>query len=139
MTANYKRLVLFHTTRFQRRILYISLIPCLLVIPILSMLISILFQKLNSAILFGTTLTSLQVVNYWGHFIFIFIWIFFTVLFLTVFKMSNELVGAFDRVFRELDKVIEGTSSRKITARENDDLVNELLERINVLIERNVK
>jgi len=50
--------------------------------------------------------------------------------------MSSDLVGAFERITRELDEVIEGKEKKIIRARIPDELANELLKRINILIQR---
>jgi len=51
------------------------------------------------------------------------------------FKMTNNLLGPVSRIINELDKVIDGSRKKTITARPADELANELLKRINVLVE----
>ena len=58
---------------------------------------------------------------------------------MVAFIISHRMVGGFGRVLHELDEVIAGRSKRTIIARPKDDLFNELLKRVNVLIEFYVK
>ena len=59
---------------------------------------------------------------------------FLFVILLLSFLISKNLVGAFDRILKELDEVIDGKDRNKIGVRVRDDLANELLSRVNVLI-----
>ena len=52
------------------------------------------------------------------------------------YKVSSHLVGAFERVLAELDNVLAGKGKKHIHARKGDDLAEELLKRINTLIDR---
>ena len=49
--------------------------------------------------------------------------------------MTNNLLGPVSRIINELDMVIDGSRKKTITARPADELANELLKRINVLVE----
>lgn len=51
------------------------------------------------------------------------------------FIISLNMVGAFERINRELDAIIAGQSKRVVTCRPHDDLARDLLKRINVLAE----
>jgi|GEM_PF-1715547 len=52
-----------------------------------------------------------------------------------VLAVSQDVVGPFDRINRELDDIIAGRSKRTIVVRPRDKLAQELLKRVNVLIE----
>ena len=54
---------------------------------------------------------------------------------LWAYAVSNQMVGAFERIIRELDGIIEGGAKRPIAARGRDEFATALLQRINVLIE----
>jgi len=53
---------------------------------------------------------------------------------MVAFIISHHLVGAFGRIIRELDEVIEGKRVKTITARPYDELANNILKRVNVLV-----
>ena len=68
---------------------------------------------------------------------FVIVWILFivTIVFVAmVFKVSHNLLGAFGRIIRELDDVIDGKSKNVIYARPGEELSGDLLKRVNVLI-----
>lgn len=52
-----------------------------------------------------------------------------------VYAASNRWVGPFQRILNEMDAVIAGKGKRMITVRKDDMLANDLLKRINVLID----
>jgi len=62
----------------------------------------------------------------------------FVVIFWT-FRISNRHFGFYDRVIKDLDDVLSGARKESVKTRKGDVLFNELLERINVLIEKRNK
>ncbi len=52
------------------------------------------------------------------------------------YKMSSQLVGSFERILRELDSILTGKDKRHIQTRKGDLLAEELLKRINALIDK---
>ncbi len=52
------------------------------------------------------------------------------------YRASNRLLGAFERILSELDDVIATKKKRHISSRDEDELANELLNRINILIDK---
>jgi hypothetical protein len=54
---------------------------------------------------------------------------------MAAFNISLNMVGAFERINRELDDIIAGQSQRAITCRPGDELARDLLIRVNVLAE----
>lgn len=52
------------------------------------------------------------------------------------YYVSNKLVGPFERILRELDEIIATKQKRHVHTRKGDKLAEELLKRINILIDR---
>ena len=52
------------------------------------------------------------------------------------YRVSNRLLGPFERVLEELDTIIEKREKRHIQARQDDELAEEILKRVNTLIDR---
>lgn len=52
------------------------------------------------------------------------------------YTITNKLVGAFDRILKELDEVIAGKQKRHLSVRKGDELAEEVVRRINLLIDR---
>lgn len=51
------------------------------------------------------------------------------------YKITHRMVGSFERILRDLDRVIDGKKTNAIGIRKNDHLAP-LIEKINKLIER---
>ena len=86
-------------------------------------------------ILHKSSSDAIRIINQWRIVIFFGLWAVCLLIILWSFSVSLNLVGAFERIINELDDVISGKSNKPIHARPTDDLANELLKRINVLIE----
>ncbi len=50
--------------------------------------------------------------------------------------VANKILGPSERIINELDEVISGKKNQPLRARKGDELFEELLKRINILIER---
>lgn len=134
MTKPIKRKQYFHTNEYQRQIIMLALIPSVVMCLVLSFLLIIFHHDLSGIILNGSTTTIVQAVSRWTIFIMLALWSILALAAGTAYVLSNNLVGAFERIFRELDEVIGGKAKHDIKARQGDKLANELLKRINVII-----
>jgi len=50
------------------------------------------------------------------------------------YNISNQILGPYERIVRELDLIISGQGRKLLKVRRNDEMFAELVERINVLI-----
>lgn len=57
-------------------------------------------------------------------------------LFYWAYKITNKVLGPYERVLRQLDKVIDGRSRRALTVRDGDEMFAELIGRINILMKQ---
>jgi len=87
-------------------------------------------------ILYTTQPPSVGFVIQWGVVLLVVIWSIFIVSVAAAFFVSGDLVGAFGRIFRELDGMIQGGEKKILRVRRNDELARELSERINVFINK---
>ena len=55
---------------------------------------------------------------------------------LWAYYVSNKIVGPFERVLREVDDILAGKGKKKIGIRSKDGMFEELVKRINALVER---
>ncbi|MFH1359949.1 MAG: hypothetical protein ABIJ41_02810 [Candidatus Omnitrophota bacterium] len=51
-------------------------------------------------------------------------------------NLSNKIIGPFERVIREMDEVLSTGNKKHIVVRKGDQLAQEVIKRINTLIER---
>ena len=135
--ANYiQRKTYFSTNKYQRRILYLTFVPSLIICVCFTFMAVIFHRELIDVILHESEVVIVNYINQWGVFILTLLWTLFILILIWAYIISKNLVGAFIRVIRELDDVIAGKRRRHISARVKDDLANELLKRINILIDR---
>ncbi len=125
----------FRTNRFQRRIIALTFAPLLAIIVFMWVIMDVFYKEMVNVILYQSSADAMRTINHWGGYLLLG---FLTILIGTIFwafSVSLNLVGAFERIIRELDEMIEGESYKTLRARPKDELANELLKRINVLIE----
>ena len=53
-----------------------------------------------------------------------------------MYYVSGKIVGPYNRILTELDKIIEKGQKRAISVRKGDKLFEELVRRINLLIKK---
>jgi len=134
MPEQLKRFKYFRTNKYQRRIIILTIIPSIIICLFMSLLIKFFHRGLINMLLFHPVTQNVDFINKWAIFIISTIWFFFAVIFVFAYNISMNMVGAFARITRELDEIIDGKDKKRIGARNKDELANELLKRINVLI-----
>lgn len=130
MFKNLKRKTIFHVNRFQKRLFYPVIFAfaigcCVAWLCVIYALIGnyILdpglyrFQGFIPAILAFATVLMIILVFWTLH-------------------ISSRYLGAYERIIRELDEVLAGQEKGPLKARYGDVMFEELLKRINCLIER---
>lgn len=134
MTEVAKRRVFLRTSKFQRPILHIFVFSALAVVAALSLAASYLCYDMTSTLITtDSEIPAIKIAILLGLmvmplvFLFIIIW---------AYRVSSHLVGAFERILKELDDIIEKNEKRHLQARKGDQLAEELLSRVNVLIDR---
>ena len=136
MTDKTQRSLLLNTNKFEKLIIYPTLIFCLLaallvflcleynvrisVYPRESTILNIDTAQFREAIpymLIGISLILICIIS----------WTYYVV---------NKIVGPHDRIIKELEEVIEGKKTDALTVRKDDKMFAELLDKINKLIEK---
>jgi len=134
--ADYKNRNLFkNTNKYQREIIKLAVFPALAFCIIISVFVLRFRFELIDMILYGTRSLSLHFIDQWIIVIMIGLWSFFIFILYQTFAISLNLVGSFERILHELDETIKGEIRRHIKVRDHDGLANELLKRVNVLID----
>ena len=130
----YKR-NMFRVNRFQRPIVNLVLFPCVFVSVVLVICMALSghdaagrFHSWND---FFMEVVNRRIFNLLACF-----WALLLFILMITYRVSNILLGPFERMLKELDDVIQNKKKKTIIAREEDELANELLKRINVLIDR---
>jgi len=136
LTDKTQRSLLLNTNKFEKLIIYPTIIFCLLaaflvflcleynvrvsVYPRESTILNIDAGQFREAIpymLIGISLILICIIS----------WTYYVV---------NKIVGPHDRIIKELDEVIEGKKTGVLTVRKDDKMFTELLDKINKIIEK---
>jgi hypothetical protein len=125
-----------HINPYQRQILSLTLIPVIVLCVLFSLLIAIAHRNMIDALLCGKLVDNVDVINRWAVIIISSFWGFLIFTILWSLSVSCNLVGAFIRIIKELDKFLAGQKINDITARKEDHLANELLQRINAIVKK---
>ncbi|MBF0571091.1 MAG: hypothetical protein HQL12_04400 [Candidatus Omnitrophica bacterium] len=131
------------SNKYQEKIVLVAAFPALLVF--LSLVFSLMLVRENVIL----AVKSHRHINFdsalmiWLYHSYIYI-IFglcciFIISLIVTFVYLKNLIGPFNRINRELDEIIEGRSNRLLTARPEDEMVNGLLKRVNVLVQSYVE
>ena len=130
----FHRSLFFNATRFQKPIINLILYPAIATSAVLFFYILYFQYEVISA--FSSPAKSSDSVTQKAFFIFVLLVLSFSGIILWAYKVSSNLVGAFERILRELDEILAGRGKRHIRARKDDELANELLKRVNALIDK---
>ncbi len=124
----YRRSLLFHTNDFQKRLIFPVLLSCLFSLVCLTYLYC--YSDVGRLI-YNDQYYFLKMALPW-----ILISLAFLFIVLWTYYVSNKIVGPFERVLREVDDILAGKGKKKIGIRSKDGMFEELVKRINALVER---
>jgi len=125
---------LLHVNRFQSPLLNLIIAFSLTTVIVLTICVSYLSYDVTNSIL--NPAREIPTVKIVIILILLVLPLIFFLNIIWAYRASSRLLGAFERILRELDNILETKQKRHIQARENDRLANELLERVNKLIDR---
>ncbi len=146
-TRQIKRLLFVNVNKYQQQILLPALIICLVsCIGVFYTLYYINYVDKNLSVLCQIDVVRLSKDVPWfiqlHSFNKVVPWILFlmtTVLLAIIcwmFYVSNRILGPSNRILQELDDILSGKRQDPLGTRQGDDLFEELLKRINALIQR---
>ena len=125
---------LLHTTKHQRQIIRLSVVPSTIFCVVMYFLLHAFQNDLGEAIYTASDVASIKFVSEWAFALLSILLLYLGCGFLWAYAVSNDVVGPFDRIIRELDEVIDGGARHTITVRQRDELAQQLLKRVNVLV-----
>ena len=134
MVAQYKRSLLLRASRYQRPVLNLIVASALITVVIISLCISFIYHTMvNEAGYFDA---EVPVAQAWVLLVLMAMPLLFLGIIIRAYKVTNQLVGAFERLLRELDGIIATNEKRHVSAREGDELAGDVVKRINILIDK---
>ncbi len=128
------RRALLHTTKHQRQIIGLSVVPATIFCVVMYFLLHAFQNEVAEAIYTASDVASIKFVSEWAFALLAIVLLYLGCGFLWAYAVSNNVVGPFDRIIRELDEVIDGGARQPITVRQRDELAQQLLKRVNVLV-----
>jgi type II secretory pathway component PulF len=134
-----KRNIFLTQNKYQEQIIQLTFYPAVLTFFIFIITISVTHPFVKKVIFHNSFdgMNRLLSLYSWMMVFAVGVALFLSIIF--SFIVSHYLVGAFQRIIKELDDVIAGRSQKTITCRPGDHLAKELLKRVNVLIDFYVK
>ena len=134
MSAMLRRQIILRANKYERQIIDRIALAFLIIISILAACIFYIYTDFTNRIIEPmAAISMLKITVVVVLMIVPFLFLLFTIWF---YKIANSLVGAFERVIRELDQIIATKEKKHIFVRKGDDLPAELIQRINTLIDR---
>lgn len=134
MVSVTKRKVYLHINQFQKPIVNLTVAATFITVVILALCIYFLSYDLADLMLDPNERVTTS--RYVIPLMLMILPLTYLVIIYLSLKVSNRMVGAFDRILRELDGVLAKNEKKHIRVRKDDQLVRDLLERINMLIDR---
>ena len=136
MPNKIRRNIFSVNSKYQWQILALSIVPVVLGYLLLAGFIHNYVDKISDHLARGIPFDDIliqvprQVIRI--DLVLIGLGIIFSILVLAVLQ---DVIGPIDRINRELDDIIAGRSKKKIVVRPKDRMAQDLLKRVNVLIE----
>lgn len=134
MIPHVRRANLWRVTRFQIPIMSMTMIPTFVFCVVSSFFILYGQRELITYINQNPNLQQTALVNSGGAYLLGLVWIFFGLVYAWARVVSGRMVGAMERIVREMDMALQGEERGEIKARDGDFLAGMLLPRINMLI-----
>ncbi len=134
MSEMKRRQFMLKANKYERTIIDQIALSFLAIISILAICIFYIFSDFTNRVMDPmAAISSLKIIVIVTLMVIPFLFLLVTI---WVYKIANKLVGAFERIIRELDTVIETKQKKHLAVRKGDELPSELITRINVLIDR---
>jgi hypothetical protein len=134
-TAAKKTRTIFTTAnKYQREIILIAFVPSAIIFLTFTCIIALGNPAFSKAIFHTSALNMKNMVNQLSTVIILFMFLIYLLSLIRTYIVSNYMVGAIERIIRELDDVVAGRSHHIISSRPKDTLTRDLVKNINVLI-----
>ncbi len=123
--------------RWQRHSITLAVAPALVLFLFVFLLIEIFQPELSDVIIRSSDEATVVVLTRWGVWMFVALAACMLAVVTWAYVASRNVLGAIDRLLREMDEMLDGRRERKpLSVRAKDTLAHELVKRVNRLIER---
>jgi len=130
-----KKNVRFRLNPYEKKIVILIIGFPLLWCIILSIMYNIFYQYLVDLSIYGSSrqvaafskeLMTFLILALWGFLLLFYIW---------TRLVASNMLGAFERLLRELDEINESRTKKRLICRKNDTLAYHLIKRLNTLMD----
>ncbi len=123
--------------RWQRHSITLAVAPALVLFLFVFLLIEIFQPELSDVIIRSSDEATVVVLTRWGVWMFVALAACMLAVVTWAYVASRNVLGAIDRLLKELDEMADGRRERKpLSVRAKDTLAYELVKRVNKLIEK---
>ena len=123
--------------RWQRHSVMLAVAPAFVLFLFMFLLIEIFQPELSDVIIRSSDEAAVVVLTRWGVWLFAALAACSLAVVTWAYVASRNVLGALDRLLKELDEMLDGRRERKsLSVRAKDTLAHELVKRVNKLIER---
>ena len=130
-----RKFISFNPDRFQKPLINFILFPCTITFAVLFIYIGFLYYDVSNRI-YSARLVDPLMIDQKILSIIVILWVLLFFVLWWAYRISSRLMGSFERIIREMDECLAGKSRKHIYSRDKDLLSQELLKRINALIDR---
>ena len=111
--------------------------PALVLFLFVFLLIEIFEPELSDVIIRSSDEATVVVLTRWGVWMFVALAACMLAVVTWAYLASRNVLGAIDRLLREMDEMLDGRRERKpLSVRAKDTLAHELVKRVNKLLEK---
>ena len=123
--------------RWQRHSVTLAVAPALVLFLFMFLLIEIFEPELSDVIIRSSDEATVVVLTRWGVWMFVALAACMLAVVTWAYPASRNVLGAIDRLLREMDEMLDGRRERKpLSVRAKDTLAHELVKRVNKLLEK---
>jgi hypothetical protein len=133
-SANKSRNIFLTANKYQARIVLLTFFPSALMFLLFICIVFIANPGISDAALHTSFLDMEKLIFRFPWLIVFVMCLILSVSMIGTYFISLHMVGAFGRITHELDEIIAGRSQKIVNSRPGDNLVKDLLKRINVLV-----
>ncbi|MBF0225438.1 MAG: hypothetical protein HQK76_08300 [Desulfobacterales bacterium] len=142
MSKPFKRNIFTHTNKYQIRIILPLMVTIFLILILTSVLYyfsfhtdSAVYESEKSTMIFYNY--QIELFKQIMPFILALFSLLVIILIYWTYHLTNKVLGPFDRIINELDKMIHGDKEwTLLTTRDGDDMFEQLLQRINYIVNK---
>lgn len=132
---NQNRSINFFATKYHRKVMAVAFFPTMLIFGVILLFMKAFYRQLVDIIVFADSGATEELIRDWGVMLWFLLSSTSLLILFWAYILSRDLVGAFVRILRELDAIIDGGDRKHIHVRKGDDPASPMVDRVNIIID----